>query len=183
MTHHGWPTQSDSTFSSSSPQISSVTSMSFLTDQNLTFHRFSDGTITGDARKAADEHDNGSVWTTGTVLDYSAINPTLLANDSATSTAMILSPADSSSTGDCGGNKRYSTYSSTCNNSTATTTHNGSTTKLIQVKREDSSDSKNKQVSCASVVTFGFFGPSKRKSRSVDAEPSESAGNMTIDKR
>ena len=143
--------------------------MSFLTDQNLTFHRFSDGNITGDARKAAHGLGDGSVWTTGTELDYSAINPTLQANDSATSTAMILSPADESS-GDCNGNKRYSTYSSTCNNSTATAIHNGSTTKLIQVKREDSADSTNKQVSCAfaaiepqtfQVVTFEASGVRK----------------------
>lgn len=127
-------------------QISSVTSMSFLTDQNLTFHRFSDGTISCEARKAMQP---GQVWTTGTVLDYSTTNPTLMVNDSATSTSKILSPADEAAEDDSV-NKRYSTYSSQFNNSAPSTPHptyTGSTMKLIQVKKEDSSDSANKQVS------------------------------------
>lgn len=130
-------------------QISSVTSMSFLTDPNLTFHRFSDGTISCDGRKTMPSSINdGQVWTTNTVMDYSTTNPTLVVNESARSTAKILSPADETAEDDKF-NKRFSTYSSTCNNSTASTTHpthSGSTMKLIQVHKEDADDSKNKQV-------------------------------------
>lgn len=134
-------------------QISSVTSMSFLTDPNLTFHRFSDGTISTDGRKAIIQKSESAVWTTGTVLDYSAISPTLRANESATSTTKILSTADETAEDDAVA-KRYSTYSSTCNTSTASThhpTYNGSTLKLIQVQKEDSVDSSSKQVSNHSV--------------------------------
>lgn len=119
--------------------------MTFLADQNLTFHRFSDGTITCDGRKAIPQVE-GQVWTTNTALDYSTTNPTLMVNDSAVSTTKILPQADGDAA-DEPVNKRYSTYSSTCNNSTASTHqlgHNGSTTKLIQLKRDDS---PNKQVS------------------------------------
>lgn len=143
--------QSDSTFFSFLFQISSVTSMSFLTDQNLTFHRFSDGTISCDGRKAMPSiATDGHVWTTNTVMDYSTTNPTLMVNESATSKTNILSPTDETAEDDAAVNKRYSTYSSTCNNSTASTlhpAHNGSTLKLIQVKKENSADSPNKQVS------------------------------------
>lgn len=121
--------------------------MSFLTDPNLTFHRFSDGTISSEGRKAAGSND-GPVWTTNALLDYSTTNPTLMANESATSATKILSPADEAAEIDSV-NKRYSIYSSTCNNSTASTLHqtqNGSTLKLIQVKKQDSDDSTNKQV-------------------------------------
>jgi hypothetical protein len=122
-------------------QISSVTSMSFLTDPNLTFHRFSDGNIINDGRKvSSNEPNDGAVWTTNTALDYSAINPTLAANESATSATKILNE----STSQDAVHKRYSTYSSTYNDSNVTTTHNGSTMKLIQVQKDDSS---SKQVS------------------------------------
>lgn len=121
-------------------QISSVTSMSFLTDPNLTFHRFSDGNITNDGRKVSNESTDGPVWTTNTALDYSTINPTLAVNESATSATKILNE----SKGNDAVHKRYSTYSSTYNDSNVTTVHNGSTMKLIQVQKDDSS---NKQVS------------------------------------
>lgn len=144
-------------------QISSVTSMSFLTDPNLTFHRFSDGTISCDGRKAMP---NGAVdapvWTTG--LDYSTTNPTLLVNESATSTTKILSPADDSGEVDSV-SKRFSTYSSTFNNSTPSTPHptyTGSTMKLIQVKKEDSVDSSNKQVSKTPRNIYGNSHESRR---------------------
>lgn len=124
--------------------------MSFLTDPNLTFHRFSDGTISCDGRKATQNGaTDASVWTTGTALDYSTTNPTLVVNDSATSTSKILSPADESAENDSV-SKRFSSYSSTFNNSAPSTPHptyTGSTMKLIQVKKEDSVDSSNKQVS------------------------------------
>ena len=123
--------------------------MSFLADQNLTFHRFSDGTISSDGRKVMENGSNiGPVWTTNTMLDYSTTNPTLMVNESAVSTTKILSPTDEAAEDDAV-NKRYSTYSSTCNNSMTSTlhpTHNGSTLKLIQVKKQDSNDSSNKQV-------------------------------------
>jgi hypothetical protein len=115
--------------------------MSFLTDPNLTFHRFSDGTIANDGRKvSSNESTNGAVWTTNTAMDYSTTNPTLAANDSATSATRILNE----STANDAVHKRYSTYSSTYNDSNVTTTHNGSTMKLIQVQKDDSS---SKQVS------------------------------------
>lgn len=121
-------------------QISSVTSMSFLTDPNLTFHRFSDGTISSDGRKVA--RNESSVWTTNTTMDLSTTNPSLAANESTTSRSKICS-----STSDDEVNKRFSTYSSACNNSTLNTHHNGSTLKLIQVHKEDAADASNKQVS------------------------------------
>lgn len=121
-------------------QISSVTSMSFLTDPNLTFHRFSDGTISSDGRKVM--RNESQVWTTGAALDYSTTNPTLAANDSATSRTKILANEDDEVS------KRYSTYSSTGNNSTVNAINTGSTMKLIQVQRKDSAnDSSSKQVS------------------------------------
>lgn len=123
--------------------------MSFLTDPNLTFHRFSDGTISCDGSKATKKESvNVSVWTTNTALDYSTTNPTLTVNDSATSTTKILSTANEAVEDDAM-NKRFLKYSSSCNNfpaSTSLPTHSGSTMKLIQVKK-DSSDSSNKQVS------------------------------------
>lgn len=113
--------------------------MSFLTDPNLTFHRFSDGTISSDGRKVM--RNESQVWTTGTPLDFSSTNPTLAANDSATSRTRILTHEDDEVS------KRYSTYSSTGKNSTVNATHSGSTMKLIQVQRKDSAnDSSNKQV-------------------------------------
>lgn len=123
--------------------------MSFLADQNLTFHRFSDGTITSDGQKATKngicDDSKQPVWTTNSMLDYSTTNPSLVANETVTSTTKILrddhSPDDSVS-------KRYSTYSSTCNNSTSNVLpqNSGSTMKLIQVQKDDT-DRSNKQVS------------------------------------
>jgi len=132
--------------------------MSFLSDQNLTFHRFSDGTIStegrlenGTARSALEQHQEESppVWTThATMMDYSINNPTLLANETVSSTRKILvADEDEAAEDDKSISKRYSTYSSTtiCNNSTASGVpqQNGSTMKLIQVQRDDDS----KQVS------------------------------------
>lgn len=119
--------------------------MSFLTDPNLTFHRFSDGTITSDGQKSNGDGKQ-SVWTTRVAMDYSTTNPTLEVNENDTSTAKIIpDDVDDSLT------KRYSTYSSTCNNSTTSThpQHNGSTLKLIQVQKDDN-DRTNKQVSFSS---------------------------------
>lgn len=134
--------------------------MSFLTQQNLTFHRFSDGTISCDGKKnplsnpeLLPETGNQaqSIWTTNTALDYStSMNPVM--NESATSTTNILPSAiDDDSIDKNDGTKRYSAYS-IGNNSTYssnvgnTTQHNGSTMKLIQVQKDDS-DSSSKQVS------------------------------------
>jgi hypothetical protein len=123
-------------------QISSVTSMSFLTDKNLTFHRFADGTVSSNEDKSKTiPNANESVWTTSTTLDFSTTNPTLNANESSTSKTTILR--------DDSINKRFSTYSSTFDNSVANSrnaTHNGSTMKLIQVHKEDTNDSSSKQV-------------------------------------
>jgi hypothetical protein len=119
--------------------------MSFLTDRNLTFHRFADGTVSSNEDKSSLSQPkmNESVWTTSTTLDFSATNPTLNINDeSSTSKTAIL--RDNSI------NKRFSTYSSTFDSSTVAhsrnTTHNGSTMKLIQINKEDSNDSSSKQV-------------------------------------
>lgn len=126
-------------------QISSVTSMSFLTDRNLTFHRFGDGTISSAEEKSPQPNPNESVWTTSTVLDYSAVNPTLAVDESATSKTKILSSPNDDTI-----NKRYSCYSSTFDSSSAAVsrnaTHNGSTLKLIQVHKEDLTDDTSKQV-------------------------------------
>lgn len=113
--------------------------MSFLTDGNLTFHRFADGTISSaeDKSTSPPTNPNESIWTTSTTLDFSAMN----ANESSASKTAILR--------DDSINKRFSTYSSTFDNSVANSrnaTHNGSTMKLIQVHKEDTSDSSSKQV-------------------------------------
>lgn len=139
-------------------QITSVTSMSFLAQQNLTFHRFSDGTISNDGKKnplnnpelLPDSTQTQSIWTTNASLDYNATNIPQM-NESATSTTKILPSTIDESIDKNDGVKRYSaysignnsTYSSTVGNNT---THNGSTMKLIQVKK-DESDSSSKQVS------------------------------------
>jgi hypothetical protein len=119
--------------------------MSFLTDQNLTFHRFSDGTLLNDGHKTSQNMTSESpVWTTGTALDYSGINPAFTANENASSAVLSDEKADELVS------KRYSTYSSTCNNSTTSTqnvTNTGSTLKLIQVQRKDSTDTSSSQVS------------------------------------
>lgn len=130
--------------------------MSFLTEQNLTFHRFSDGTISGDVKKnplnnpeLLPDGQTQSIWTTNTALDYSVSNSAM--NASATSTTNILPSTIDDSIDKNDGTKRYSAYS-IGNNSTYssnvgnTTQHNGSTLKLIQVKK-DESDSSSKQVS------------------------------------
>jgi len=114
--------------------------MSFLTDGNLTFNRFADGTISSAEDKSTSSpptNPNESIWTTSTTLDFSAMN----ANESSASKTAILR--------DDSINKRFSTYSSTFDNSVANSrnaTHNGSTMKLIQVHKEDTSDSSSKQV-------------------------------------
>lgn len=134
--------------------------MSFLTEQNLTFHRFSDGTISCESKKnplnnpemindkSMQPH---AIWTTNASLDYSATNPTLIVNESASSTTKILPSAiDLSIDNNDSVSKRYSAYS-VGNNSTVSSTvnntqHNGSTMKLIHVAKDDS-DSSSKQVS------------------------------------
>ena len=138
-------------------QITSATSMSFLAQQNLTFHRFSDGTISNDGKKnplnnpeLLPDTQTQSIWTTNASLDYNATNIPQM-NASATSTTKILPSTIDESIDKNDGVKRYSaysignnsTYSSTVGNNT---THNGSTVKLIQVKK-DESDSSSKQVS------------------------------------
>jgi hypothetical protein len=142
-------------------QISSVTSMSFLTEQNLTFHRFSDGTITCDVKKNPLGDPQPPIWATNASMDYSATNPTLMANESATSATKILpSTIDDSIDRTDGGKKRYSAYSvgnnSTISSTANNTTHNGSTMKLIQVQKDDND---SKQVSnCSQCVTHNERG-------------------------
>ena len=129
--------------------------MSFLAQQNLTFHRFSDGTISNDGKKnplnnpeLLSDPQTQSIWTTDASLDYTATNIPQM-NES---TTKILPSTIDESIDKNDGVKRYSaysignnsTYSSTVGNNT---THNGSTMKLIQVKK-DESDSSSKQVSC-----------------------------------
>jgi hypothetical protein len=126
--------------------------MSFLTEQNLTFHRFSDGTMACEGTKKNPLHDpqHQSIWATNASLDY---NPTLMANESATSTTKILPPAieDSIETRSDAVSKRYSAYSvgntSTISSTVNNTQHNGSTLKLIQVQKDDKSDTSSKLVS------------------------------------
>ncbi|KAG5679433.1 hypothetical protein PVAND_009000 [Polypedilum vanderplanki] len=145
--------------------ISSVTSMSFLTEQNLTFHRFSDGRTSCEAKTnpLCDPElintQQQSIWATNASLDYSNTNPTLIANENETSTMKILpSTIDDSidNRSDAGARKkRYSAYSvgntSTISNTTVNNTqHNGSTMKLIQIKKDDdNSDSSSKQSRCS----------------------------------
>lgn len=138
--------------------------MSFLTEQNLTFHRFSDGTLSNDGKKnpLCEISPTDSIWTTNAAMDYSCVtNPTLVANESATSTTKILpSAVDDSTDNNDNISKRYSTYS-VCNNSTTSsgvnnTQYNGSTMKLIHVQKDDS-DSSSKQVSSSSKNLFIFF--------------------------
>ncbi|XP_070509648.1 sodium-dependent nutrient amino acid transporter 1-like [Chironomus tepperi] len=144
----------------SKPSITSVTSMSFLTQQNLTFHRFSDGTISNDGKKnplnnpeLLPDTQTQSIWTTNASLDYNATNNHPQMNESATSTTKILPSTIDESIDKNDGVKRYSaysignnsTYSSTVGNNT---THTGSTMKLIQVKK-DEADSSSKQSRCS----------------------------------
>ena len=112
--------------------------MSFLADQNLSFHRFSDGTISCQGNKVLTNDENRSqIWTTSSPLDFSTItDTTLIANESAK-----LPTVDELST------KRSSSYSVSCNNSVDQSLQNGSTLKLIQLKNKEDSDSTSKQVS------------------------------------
>jgi hypothetical protein len=148
--------------------------MSFLTDQNLTFHRFSDGTLSLEGMKSrkissneipyddtkvkrkvsnlSDYHPaselQSTVWTTRTKYNYNANHPDLLANETATSTARII-PDDNNGTLNVTTPSTLNEFQyipSSCNNSTH---HNGSTMKLITVTKDDSdlSSSSNQQVS------------------------------------
>jgi hypothetical protein len=134
--------------------------MSFLTEQNLTFHRFSDGTISSEGKKSGlnENKNKQQIWTTNTELDFSATNPTLLANDSATSTTKILPSVDELTDSDAV-SKRYSSYS-VCNSTTTSTVgnstlKNGSTMKLIHVQK-DEADTSNKQV-CVCCMNLGML--------------------------
>lgn len=163
-------------------QISSVTSMSFLTDQNLTFHRFSDGTMSFDTLKARQLSSNDpsyddqgikrkisnlsdyqppsemrpTVWTTKTKYNnYSTNNPDLLMNESTTSTTRII-PDDNVATPSTLNDYSFLT-TTPYNQNTNSTHHNGSTMKLITVTKDDSDQSSNQQVSffCFWVLKLG----------------------------
>lgn len=114
--------------------------MSFLADQNLSFHRFSDGTISCQGNKI--DANRSQIWTTSSPLDFSTItDTTLIANESTKLPAVDeLSNKDIST-------KRSSSYSVSCNNSVDQSLQNGSTLKLIQLKNKEDSDSSSKQVS------------------------------------
>lgn len=155
--------------------------MSFLTDQNLTFHRFSDGTMSFDGMKARKISSNdpaydksgikrkisnlsdyqppsemhSTVWTTKSKYNYSTNNPDLLVNESTTSTARII-PDDTTTPS----MNDYNFLASTpYNTSTTNSTHplqNGSTMKLITVTKDDTDQSSNQQVSLHCIVKTHF---------------------------
>ena len=132
--------------------------MSFLADQNLSFHRFSDGTISCQGNKILTNDENRSqIWTTSSPLDFSTItDTTLIANESAK-----LPTVDELST------KRSSSYSVSCNNSVDQSLQNGSTLKLIQLKNKEDSDSSSKQVCVefTNLMTTSDVIPSSEKNK------------------
>ena len=132
--------------------------MSFLADQNLSFHRFSDGTISCQGNKVLTNDENRSqIWTTSSPLDFSTItDTTLIANESAK-----LPTVDELST------KRSSSYSVSCNNSVDQSLQNGSTLKLIQLKNKEDSDSSSKQVCVefTNLMTTSDVIPSSEKNK------------------
>ena len=137
--------------------------MSFLADQNLSFHRFSDGTISCQGNKVLTNDENRSqIWTTSSPLDFSTItDTTLIANESAKlPTVDELSNKDAST-------KRSSSYSVSCNNSVDQSLQNGSTLKLIQLKNKEDSDSSSKQVCVefTNLMTISDVIPSSEKNK------------------
>lgn len=135
--------------------------MSFLADQNLTFHRFSDGTISSVnqntktpqyldkeiKRKMSDSsnylpapHNQPEIWTTSTKFDYSSNLDTL--DETAGSNRKMLQTSPSSASDfkylpSTPGSK------STMARSISTNYTGGSTMKLISITKDDQ---KNKQV-------------------------------------
>lgn len=104
--------------------------MSFLSDENLTFHRFSDGSISHDGKKIISDATNGTpIWTTSSPLELTnATDTTLPENETSDHVS-----------------KRSSSYSTNFNNFTENSLQNGSTLKLIHVNSKEDLD--NKEVS------------------------------------
>lgn len=159
--------------------------MSFLTDQNLTFHRFSDGTMSyeGGPKSRKISHDptdesgikrkfsnltdyqppaemHSTVWTTKSKYNnYSTNNPDLVMSESTTSSARIIPDGNTTTPSTI---NDFNFLSSTPYNTTASSGahphHNGSTMKLITVAKEDTTDqSKNQQVGPFTILCYNLL--------------------------